>query len=446
MSTLSKIFLLATVSLMGLPGQVPAQATNETSEFTPENAILDTSIPLAIGAREARQELRTSFGWPTFQEGLVEGVYFRFDPDGYARFAPTPRLDTDVFEVLCRPRTYSCLGRKDDLSVFLDPSKLLKLEHANVLPGDTFFLVDGISEIQVPERIMQPLDLAMENILSAGNELVIRRGGTEVDRVSLTGFHAVTSYLRWVDARQDYSALPRGWPVPNSAGAEAAILTQTEAWRGPQQQPITGFSPAGTPQTAPVETEVAEVRGELNVLRQLLLEREQPATLQQPSTNPQLTQTEPSLLELEAAAEQLRKQIMQIRGEDAHSVAPIQSASVQSTVPVAPISPPSQAKQMAQRLEYLMTEIGLDARTALMLLDGQGVTPTPVAGAIAAPQEPDVVSQILQELEAEVAIPTIDPASPTPTVPIGRSDTDMMAVNPDEYRLLSEYFKSVMPQ
>ena len=79
--------------------------------FASENAILDTSVLFAIGAREARQELRGSFGWPTFQEGLVEGVYFRFDPDGYARFSPTPRLDTDVFEVICRPRTHSCTAR-----------------------------------------------------------------------------------------------------------------------------------------------------------------------------------------------------------------------------------------------------------------------------------------------------------------------------------------------
>ena len=62
--------------------------------------ILDTSVLFAIGAREAEQALRGAFGWPTFQEGFVDQVYFRFDPDGYARFSPSPRLDEDVFEVI----------------------------------------------------------------------------------------------------------------------------------------------------------------------------------------------------------------------------------------------------------------------------------------------------------------------------------------------------------
>ena len=94
--------LAAGIGQRAMAQQQPASPAPEDS-FASENAVLDTSILFAIGAREARQELRGAFGWPTFQEGLVEGVYFRFDPDGYARFAPTPRLDTDVFEVICRP-------------------------------------------------------------------------------------------------------------------------------------------------------------------------------------------------------------------------------------------------------------------------------------------------------------------------------------------------------
>ncbi|MEC8574047.1 MAG: hypothetical protein VXZ09_10465, partial [Pseudomonadota bacterium] len=99
--------ILAT-QLLSQPASAQVQAPPRGPEvFASENAILDTSLPFAIGAREAQQALRGSFGWPTFQEGLVEGVYFRFDPDGYARFSPSPRLDTDVFEVICRPRTYA---------------------------------------------------------------------------------------------------------------------------------------------------------------------------------------------------------------------------------------------------------------------------------------------------------------------------------------------------
>ncbi len=210
------------------------QERNEEA-FASENAILDTAIPFAIGAREARQALRGSFGWPSFQEGLVEGVYFRFDPDGYARFAPTPRLDVDVFEVICRTRTHACAARKDGFEVFLTDRGQLQIRLEEALAGDTFFVSEGVSEIQVPERILQPLDVQLELLLGAGGDLITRRGNSEVARTSLKGFSAVTAYLRWIAARQDYAVLPRGWPVPNAA-AETSV-TQPASWNSPMPQP-----------------------------------------------------------------------------------------------------------------------------------------------------------------------------------------------------------------
>lgn len=244
----------------------PAIAADRSAEaFASENAILDTAIPFAIGAREARQALRGAFGWPSFQEGLVEGVYFRFDPDGYARFAPTPRLDVDVFEVICRPRTYACAARKDGLEVFLTDRGQLQMRLENALAGDMFFVSEGVSEIQVPERILQPLDVQLELLLGAGGELSTRRGGTEVSRVSLKGFSAVTAYLRWIAARQDYAVLPRGWPVPNAETSGG--MTKPAAWNSPMPQPqvvapgyganmASGIAPATTaaPLTYPAQT------------------------------------------------------------------------------------------------------------------------------------------------------------------------------------------------
>ncbi|MBO9478205.1 hypothetical protein J7382_11725 [Shimia sp. R11_0] len=235
-----RMTLMGFLLVWGLPagGQAPDATGGGPEAFASENAILDTSIPFAIGAREARQALRGSFGWPSFQEGLVEGVYFRFDPDGYARFAPTPRLDTDVFEVICRPRTYACAARKSGMEVFLTERGQLQLKLEDALAGDTFYVMEGVSEIQVPERILQPLDVQLELLLGAGGDLVTRRGGVEVGRVSLKGFSAVTAYLRWIAARQDYSVLPRGWPVPNAEGAGAAnTMTQAASWNSPMPQP-----------------------------------------------------------------------------------------------------------------------------------------------------------------------------------------------------------------
>lgn len=214
----------------------PAIAQDRSAEaFASENAVLDTAIPFAIGAREARRALRGAFGWPSFQEGLVEGVYFRFDPDGYARFAPTPRLDVDVFEVICRPRTYTCAARKDGLEVFLTDRGQLQMRLENALAGDLFFVSEGVSEIQVPERILQPLDVQLELLLGTGGELSTRRGGTEVSRVSLKGFSAVSAYLRWIVARQDYAVSPRGWPVPNAETTGG--MTKPAAWNSPMPQP-----------------------------------------------------------------------------------------------------------------------------------------------------------------------------------------------------------------
>ncbi len=268
-------FALAGVMALPLSAHVGPAAAQEAEPFASENAILDTSIPFALGAREARQSLRGSFGWATFQEGLVEGVYFRFDPDGYARFSPSPRLDSDVFEVICRPRTYSCMGRKDSLSLFLTNRGQLQLKFDDVQPGDMFFVSEGISEIQIPERILQPLDQQMEALLATGGELIVRRGDQELANVSLNGYSAVAAYLRWILARQDYSVLPRGWPVPNSANdPNAAGVTQVSEWNSPMPQPQVIAPQYNRFETGPQFNEdVAEVRGELKALRDLLLQR-----------------------------------------------------------------------------------------------------------------------------------------------------------------------------
>lgn len=198
------------------PENDPQRVTQEI--FTSENAILDTSILFAIGAREAQQELRSAFGWPTFQEGLVDGVYFRLDPDGYARFSPTPRLESDVFEVICQPGSVSaCMGRKDRLSVYLGSSGLIEIKITDVAPGDTYFISDGLQDTPVPDRILMPLDPPLETLLAYGSELIVRRGADEVARISLKGFGPVMAYLRWVAARQDYAVLPRDWPIPGKA-------------------------------------------------------------------------------------------------------------------------------------------------------------------------------------------------------------------------------------
>lgn len=447
---------------------------NPNAAFASENAILDTAIPFAIGAREARQSLRGAFGWPTFQEGLVEGVYFRFDPDGYARFSSTPRLDTDVFEVICRPRTFSCMGRKGPLSLILNSRGQFQLKLDDVVSGDTFFVSEGVSEIQVPERILQPLDVQLENLLSTGGELIIRRGENEVNRVSLTGFMPVSAYMRWIVARQDYSVLPRGWPVPNALGdTQNGTMTQVSEWNSPMPQPqfFPAQAPTATDPAAPIAApaEVAEVKGELKALRELLLARNSmqapaqaaPAPLQEvvpamPSEN--LSDVETHILELQATTDQILADIEKLRNAAAtmNHPGPGTAPVAPAQIPTAAEPPMSEPAQQARRLEYLMGEIGLDAQTALMILElaasgdepgnvqNASLQPAPPGMAMAPEAKQDIVSEILSELEAELQLPAMTAPIEAPSPAITQPAT--MPPKPAEYQLLSDYFKSAFSE
>lgn len=473
----------------------PADSANAVEAFASENAILDTSIHFAIGAREAQQSLRGSFGWPTFQEGIVEGVYFRFDPDGYARFAATPRLDTDVFEVICRPRTTTCMGRKGALSLILDSRGHLQIQIAELVSGDRFFVSEGVTEIELPASILQPLEPQMELLLATGGDLVVRRGDTEQDRISLAGFYAVGAYLRWVAANQSYAALPRGWPVPggsNATGAVTAVANWTSPMPQPQSYPPTQSAVGGAriqaqasaiPQTAPqpaaqplqpvqpaaqqpapapdasatasAQTQVAEVRGELRLLRELLLARNtnpahEPAPQPIPKTNPQGTtqpltayplpgqtpapQTNPmayaspqppraaqamtqDIRRLQATAQTLAQELAALAAhlevaqntdpmtQNTMTPNPMATATAALTTPqIMPKATPqntpqARANAMAKRLETLVSEIGLDPETALQIL--QATQPKTQSTKQQTTYRPDIVAKILQELEAE---------------------------------------------
>lgn len=504
------IYMLLILTLGSSNAQQSIDENNRP--FASENAILDTGIPFVIGAHEAQQSIRGSFGWPTFQEGLVQGVYFRFDPDGYARFAPTPRLDSDVFEVICRPRTYSCMGRKGTLTLILNSRGQLQIKIDGALQGDRFFVSEGVSEIEVPDRILQPLDTQLEILLSTGGDLITRRGEQEKDRVSLTGFYPVSAYLRWVKAQQDYTILPRGWPVPNSPNSNSA-LTQRSRWNSPMPQPqnfpieqqrLTGSS-FPTQQNAPLQAqpqadlqaqtsnqntaqinaqnEVAEVKGELKILRELLLERNR--TLTQSEMNEQTNSQHPTsgtladnglvsdqITALQKAAEQIRDDLARLTSPQTSEQGGLSQIQMTPTIqqqqlqslqsqPVTQVQnvQPDKATELAKRLQYLMTEIGLDAKTALMLvkmgenqseavpsgssvqLKGNPTTQNTLANSTLASQrqkplyQDSVVAKILAELEGELEqnTETEDVLSDTQT-----------SMSDQEYQLLSDYFQSVV--
>ena len=218
-------------------GPVYAQSAQQEGVVN-TTQILDTGILFAIGAREAEQAIRGAFGWPTFQEGFVDKVYFRFDPDGYARFSNSPRLDEDVFEVICAESSTACLAKKNGIEIGLTPGGQIQIKLLGITPQDSFFVSDNNTELPLPPTILEPLDARLEALLATGGELLIKREQETVNSISLMGFSAVITYLRWVAQNQDSRVFPRGWPVPaQEALARAGGLTQPGQWQSPTPQP-----------------------------------------------------------------------------------------------------------------------------------------------------------------------------------------------------------------
>lgn len=453
------LFALVALSHVVAGGHSLAQTATapvRVEEFTAENAIMDTSIPFAIGASEARQSLRGAFGWPTFQEGLVEGVYFRFDPDGYARFSPNPRLDVDVFEVLCKSRTQECHGRKAGLTVFLTPQGQLQLALEGVIAGDGFYLSEGVSEIQIPERVLQPLDVQMENLLASSVELIVRRGGEEVSRHSLRGFVATTAYLRWVAARQDYAVLPRGWPVPNArANTPNQGRAQATSWQSPMPQPqvITITQPAapeaGKLASDRIDAQLEELQNMIAELRlspaATAIEGEEHAV----AASDEAARIEQLLLDLTDEVHLLREPVIE------HDETMVDTGG-NVVVPIAPVEVQghrTDEQRTTEKLTYLVEQLGLDLRTAVAVLElaEQELQDDSVLIEQEGPYTQGVPmqsfqtepSELLESLWGEVNQPLALGLDDEPPV----KEIEMSVPSPvtvREYQLLSDYFASAV--
>ncbi|GLQ35283.1 hypothetical protein GCM10007939_15660 [Amylibacter marinus] len=245
MKNLTKALMVLILPIVALPNTVSGQSAQQQG-ISNTTQILDTSVLFAIGAREAEQAIRGSFGWPTFQEGFVDKVYFRFDPDGYARFSSSPRLDEDVFEVICAESSTACLAKKESIEIGLTSAGQIQIRLPGITPEDSFFLTDRKSELPVPPTILEPLDARLETLLASSADLIVKRQVETVQTISLSGFSAVVTYLRWVAQGQNSRVFPRGWPVPAQGLQQTAGgLTQPDLWNSPNtgpQQAVTTFS------------------------------------------------------------------------------------------------------------------------------------------------------------------------------------------------------------
>ena len=423
--------------------------TTENAEdiFLPENAILDTSILFAIGAREAQQELRGSYGWDTFQEGLVEGVYFRFDPDGYARFSPNARLDSDLFEVICRPRTLNCVARKGPFAVVINGQGMLQLSIEEVAPGDQFFITDAINEIELPDRILQPLDPRFENVLAIGGDLIVRRGQNEVNRISLVGFSAVTSYLRWILAEQDYLALPRNWPVPNgNTSLASAGLTAPGAWRnssvGGTTTQIQATNTALNSTNEAAQTNLASLRALVDQISSETAATESVETKYTGQLNNGLIQPDHDLQNIIARLEKLEFEIQALRFpttimDELHGLASANQSDASDMETTSPQSS-SELVELATKIQSLTDEFGIDPAVAALLLrlqkDQLQMTDN---------SSFESVNLLLNSDDQAIDLTTLISGLATESDPTTESRTLPKASDEQEFLLLTDYFKSV---
>lgn len=205
--------------------------------FSPQNQLVDTSILFAAGAREGEQTLRGALGWPTFQEGRVFGINYRFDPDGYARFGPTPTLDTDFFEVLCNPENRLCTATKEPIQLWMADENTPRFSIRGIAGNTRIFASDGTSKIELPHELLAELSPSVQEALVSASELILETEGDPPQKISMSGFIPALVYIQWIAKRQDPSVFPTGWPLPEiEADTQRAALRLDPLTQAPKTE------------------------------------------------------------------------------------------------------------------------------------------------------------------------------------------------------------------
>ncbi len=186
-----------------------------------QQAIVDTAVPFVAGSVQNELLLRGPVGWDTYQSGTVAGLQYRFDPDGYARFGASERLDEDYWEIVCTPQPIDCTGKRGPVVLRVDAGgyPAIEIENANpegrFRPGDESGPALTLAELSAPAHVGE---------LLAASELQPESGGAPVP---IAGIGTVARYIRWVengqapDLRADANPY-RPMDLPAEAPAAAA--------------------------------------------------------------------------------------------------------------------------------------------------------------------------------------------------------------------------------
>lgn len=205
-----------------------------------QEGIVDTAVPFVAGGVQNELLLRGPVGWDTYQSGVADGLYYRFDPDGYARFGASERLDEDYWEIVCTVQPVDCTGRRGPVTLQVDAEGYPTVEIENLNPQGSFRLADAGAPALTLAELSAP---AHATELLAASEL---RPETEGAPVAIGGIGTVARYIRWVengqapDLRADavpYRPMGRSIPPPAAApaaggegdGATPAPIVRSEA-------------------------------------------------------------------------------------------------------------------------------------------------------------------------------------------------------------------------
>ncbi len=208
--------VLIALGLHGLARSAPAQ-----------EAVIATDRPFAPGAVEKEQDLRGTAGWPTYQEGVADGLFYRFDPDGYARFIEDERQEG--WEIVCMswPRT-SCTATRGEVTLTVSDNQRIDVAVAGAPAEARFFLENGEDRSGTLGSLFSNTPVAD---LPHAKALVPEHGG---EPLPIGGLVTVARYIGWIQnggtvppaLELPSPALP---PEPESISPPAAVLAEPAA-------------------------------------------------------------------------------------------------------------------------------------------------------------------------------------------------------------------------
>ncbi len=196
-------------------GAPTASLAVESPNLVETITTIDTSIPFAPGAEEHLINVRGPFGQPSFQQGFIEGMHFRIDPDGGALFSRDPRLRNNVFEVECENGITSCIAKRGAVRLSIDTDGLLIFGLDADAAFDAIYLGYGPFDIDQLEDSWKKLNTSLNtvsvDVLAGYDQMVAVKDGKLAQKIPLEGILVVGTYLKWVVDGQPVKVLPASW-------------------------------------------------------------------------------------------------------------------------------------------------------------------------------------------------------------------------------------------